>query len=333
MPLTPATSTSRRLLSLLSLLQAPRDWPGWLLADRLDISERTLRRDVDRLRELGYEIRATKGRDGGYRLDAGAIVPPMLFDDEQVVAIAIALQAAPNTGADIGESAARALTTVRQVLPSRLRPRVDAVELTPLAGNNSPTAGTDVLLAVGDAIRRGEELRFDHRRDGDAETDREDAALARPPRRVQPHHLVSRLGRWYVVGWDPDADDWRVFRADRTTPRTPTGPRFVRRAIPGGDVGTFLEGRFKGSADNTDRWPCIGDVILHADATDVLPFAHDGVVESLGPSRCRLRSGAWSWAALAAALCRFDVDIEVVGPPELRAAFADLTRRASLAAQ
>ena len=98
-------------------------------------------------------------------------------------------------------------------------------------------------------------------------------------------------------------------------------------------MGTFLESRFKGSADNTDRWPCIGDVILHTDAKDVHPFAHDGVVESLGPSRCRLRSGSWSWAALAAALCRFDVDIEVVGPPELGAAFADLARRASRAAQ
>jgi predicted DNA-binding transcriptional regulator YafY len=323
MPLTSASSTSQRLLVLLSLLQAPRDWPGWLLAERMEVSERTLRRDVERLRDLGYEIRAVKGRDGGYRLDAGSVVPPMLFDDEQVVALTLALQAAPTTGADIDESAARALATLRQVLPSRLRTRIDAIELTAV-GVGDPATSTDVLLAISAAIRRNEELRFDYLRPGGADDQ------TGPPRTLQPHNVVSRFGRWYVVGWDPHDDRWRIYRADRITPRTPTGPRFTRRELPGGDVAEFLEARFKGS-ESVNEWPCIGEVILHADATTVAPFARDGIVESVGPSLCRLRSGSWSWAALAASLCRFDVDIEVVAPRELTNAFAELSERASRA--
>jgi predicted DNA-binding transcriptional regulator YafY len=187
-----------------------------------------------------------------------------------------------------------------------------------------------VLLAVGAAVRRGEELRFDYRRAGDAAGERINEMRA--PRTVQPHHLVSRFGRWYLVGWDAGAGDWRIHRIDRMTPRTPTGPRFTRRELPGGDVGAFLEARFKGS-DGANVWPCTGEVILHANVDDVHPFAGDGVVEAVDSSLCRLRMGSWSWAALAATLCRFDVDVEVVGPTELRDAFAALAGRASRAAQ
>lgn len=135
--------TSARLLSLLSLLQARRDWPGALLAERLDVSPRTVRRDVDRLRELGYPIVAAKGPDGGYRLGAGTRLPPLLFDDEQAVALAVALRTAAATGAGIEEAAARALNTVRQVMPARLRHRIDAFQVTAVeqSGGRMGTAG------------------------------------------------------------------------------------------------------------------------------------------------------------------------------------------------
>ncbi|GAA1991361.1 helix-turn-helix transcriptional regulator [Amycolatopsis minnesotensis] len=323
MPLASSTTTSGRLLSLLSLLQARRDWPGGLLARRLGVSDRTVRRDVDRLRELGYPVQAVKGPDGGYRLEAGSRLPPLLFDEEQAVALAVALRIAAGTGAGIEEAAVRALATVRQVLPSRLRQRVDALEISAAGRTADPQVGTDVLLALSAAVRAGEELRFDYRSPGRPE-DTE-------PRRVQPHHLVVRSGRWYLVGWDPGREDWRIYRADRMTPRVPNGPRFPPREVPGGDVAVFLSARFKGSA-STDVWPCRGEVLLDLPVAEVAPFAGDGVAEELGTARTRLTTGSWSWAALAAALARFDTEIEVIAPPELRAAFADLSRRAGRAA-
>ncbi|MDT8914709.1 WYL domain-containing protein [Amycolatopsis sp. PS_44_ISF1] len=327
MPLASATTTSSRLLSLLSMLQARRDWPGGLLARRLGVSERTVRRDVDRLRELGYPVQAVKGPDGGYRLEAGSQVPPLLFDEDQAVALAVALRIAVGTGAGIEEAAARALATVRQVLPSRLRRRVDALEVSAAGRGAEPQADTGVLLALSAAIRAGEELRFDYRAPG-----RPADTGPHPPRRVQPHHLVVRTGRWYLVGWDPGREDWRIFRADRITPRVPNGPRFPPREVPGGDVAAFLSARFKGS-DHTDAWPCLGEVILDRPAAEVAPFAGDGVVEPVGATRTKLTTGAWSWPALAASLARFDTEIEVLGPPELRTAFAELSRRAARSAR
>lgn len=148
--------TSSRLLTLLSLLQARRDWPGATLAERLDVTPRTVRRDVDRLRELGYPVQAVKGPDGGYRLDAGSELPPLLFDDDQAVALAVALQLAASSGAGIGEAAARALTTVRQVMPIRLRHRVDAAKVTPVARGTAPDVDPTVLVALTAAIRTHE---------------------------------------------------------------------------------------------------------------------------------------------------------------------------------
>ncbi|MEU5329317.1 helix-turn-helix transcriptional regulator [Streptomyces parvus] len=318
--------TSARLLALLSLLQARRDWPGQLLAERLDVSPRTVRRDVDRLRELGYPIAAFKGPDGGYRLDAGARLPPLLFDDDQAVALAVALRTATATGAGIGEAAARALTTVRQVMPARLRHRVDALNVTAVertGGPPRPQADPRVLLALSDAVRAQEVLRFDH-----SPAYAPTAAADAPPaaRRVEPHRLVTWGGRWYLVAWDLDREDWRTFRADRITPRTPTGPRFTAREVPGGDVAAFVAARFQGSG-GPGAWPCRGEVILDAPASAVAGHIRDGIVEKHGPDRCRVVLGAWSWPGLAAQLGRFDVDIEVVGPDELRVAFAGLARR------
>ncbi|MFD5315642.1 helix-turn-helix transcriptional regulator [Streptomyces sp. NPDC127098] len=323
--------TSARLLSLLSLLQARRDWPGAVLAERLDVSPRTVRRDVDRLRELGYPIVAVKGPDGGYRLDAGTRLPPLLFDDEQAVALAVALGIATTTGAGIEEAAARALHTVRQVMPARLRHRVDALRVTAVEhpGDRArPQADPRVLTAVGDAVQAREVLRFDYAPGSGA-----DAAGAEPapPRRAEPHHLVTRGGRWYLVAWDLDRADWRTFRVDRIAPRVPTGPRFAPRELPGGEVAAFVAGRFRGSAGAGD-WPCHGEVILDLPASEVSAFVGDGVVEELGPRRCRLTIGAWSWPALAATIGKFDADVEVVGPGELRDAFARLAGRFARAA-
>ena len=309
--------TSARLLALLSLLQARRDWPGALLAERLEVSPRTVRRDVDRLRELGYPVVASKGPEGGYRLEAGAEMPPLLFDDEQVVALAVALQTAATTGAGIEEAAARALHTVRQVMPSRLRHRIDAFQVTAVERHRPyPQVAPEVLVALGAAVHAREILRFDY-------------AGAYPPRRAEPHHLVTWGRRWYLVAWDLDRTAWRTFRADRITPRTPTGPRFTPRELPGGSVAAYVSAKFQG--DGT--WPCQGELILHLPAADVAPYIGDGVVEELDQSRCRLTLGSWSWPGLAGMICRFDANFEVVGPEELRTAVADLAVRFAAAGE
>ncbi|MEV3987048.1 YafY family protein [Nonomuraea sp. NPDC049758] len=313
--------TSARLLALLSLLQTRRDWPGTVLAERLDISLRTVRRDVDRLRELGYPIAAVKGPDGGYRLSAGTELPPLLFDDEQAVALTIALQlVATNPGDGLAEPAERALNTIRQIMPSRLRHRIDALRVTaverPVTRPATPVDG-DVLLTISAAVHAREILRFDY---GAEVTDK-------PPRRVEPHHVITWDGRWYLIAWDLDRDDWRTFRADRITPRTPNGPRFTPRVLPGGDVATFVTSTFRGSGDASGNWPCQGTVILDLPAATVALYTREGLVEEISPNRCRLTLGSWSWPSLAAAIARYDADIEVIGPDELTDAFEHLARR------
>ena len=315
------TTTTSRLLNLLSLLQTRRDWPGALLAERLEISHRTVRRDVDRLREMGYSIQATMGPDGGYRLDAGTELPPLLFDDDQVVALAVALQSATATGAGIEEAALRALTTVRQVMPSRLRHRLDAISFETLPrGGAVPSVSPDVLIALSSAVRAREVLRFEYSGSGGS------------PRRVEPHHVVASDGRWYLVAWDIDRADWRIFRADRISPRTPTGPRFAPRTVPGGDARAYVAARFKGSAQG-DVWPCTGTVVLHLPLSEVLPYVSDGVASAVDANRTEYTVGSWSWIALAASLGRFDAEVEVVEPPELKAAFGELAERYGAAAR
>lgn len=318
--------TSSRLLALLSLLQTRRDWPGEDLAERLDITTRTVRRDIDRLRELGYPITAVKGPAGGYRLQAGTHMPPLLFDDGQAVALAVALQTAA-TGTPLDEDAARALATLRQVMPSRLRHRIDLLRIStiqPPAARGSLQIRAEVLVELSRTIHAREQLRFDYVPAGGTSADR--------PRRVEPHHLITWRQRWYLVAWDLGREDWRTFRVDRIQPRTPTGPGFTPRELPGGSVAAFVTSRFRGNDGTATDWPCQGEVVLHLPATRVAPFAQDGVVEELGPHRCRLTLGSWSWNGLAAAIGRFDTDIDVIGPPRLAEAFADLATRCARAA-
>ena len=301
------------MLALLSLLQTPRDWPGHVLAERLEVSPRTVRRDVDRLRELGYRIGAIKGPDGGYRLAAGSELPPLLFDDDQAVAIAVALQSVASSGIDIEEAASRALATVRQVMPSRLRHRVDGIRF---SGTESTTrVDPAVLEAVSAAVREKRMLRFDYGSSAD-----------RPARRTEPHAVVAREGRWYLIAWDLEVDDWRTFRLDRMQPRIPTGPTFTPRELPAKDAATYLAARSKGSVSE-DRWPCVGQVILELPTREVAPFLGDGTVEELDEQSCRITVGSWSWVGVVASVARFDAPFEVVGPEELREATGVLAGR------
>ncbi|HEY5821680.1 MAG TPA: WYL domain-containing protein [Propionibacteriaceae bacterium] len=321
--------TSARLLLLLSLLQARRDWPGPVLAERLNVSSRTVRRDVDRLRELGYRVDVGRGPGGAYRLAAGTHLPPLLFDEDQAVAVALALQTTTGTVSGIEESSARALATVRQVMPAALRHRLDALQVTAVPSDRDPElpqVDAAVLVAIGAAIRAREVLRFDYRTGSTAEPE------PRPPRRVEPHHLVTFGGRWYLVAWDLDRADWRTFRADKLGPRTPTGPRFGPRDLPASDISAFVAERFTRST-GLRRWACVGEVVLHLSAELASRWGPaSGVVEDLGPDRCRLILGSWSWVGLAALIGTFDADLEIVGPPELRAACATLAERFAAAA-
>lgn len=307
------TGSSSRLLALLSLLQTTRDWPGYVLAERLDVTPRTVRRDVDRLRELGYRITASKGPYGGYRLDAGSELPPLLFDDAQAVAVAVALQSAAASGIDIAEGAERALTTVRQVMPSRLRHRVDGIRFTGTA--TEVRVDPAVLEAASAAVRDRQVLRFGY-----------GAVDDRPPRRTEPHAVVAREGRWYLLAWDLDADDWRTFRLDRMRPRVPAGPSFTPRDLPAADAQTYLAARAKGSATE-DRWPCVGTVVLDLPVRAVAPWVGEGEAEELPDGRSRVTVGSWSWVGVLAAVARFDADFTVVEPEELREAAVGLAGR------
>ena len=314
-------NTSSRTLRLLSLLQSHRYWPGAELAERLDVSQRTLRRDVDRLRELGYPVHASKGPDGGYRLDAGTQMPPLLLDDEQAVALVVALQTASTGVAGVDEAAVRALATLRQVMPARLRTAADALQVTAVTrGGGRPQVDQAVLLAVGAAVRAREVLRFDYAGGSDAGP--------RPARRAEAHHLVTWGGRWYLVGYDLEREDWRTFRVDRMTPKTGSGPRFAPRELPAPDVAAFVAERFR----EIDPWPCRGEAEVDMAAAEVARWAGRGaLVEALGDDRSRVVLRAWSWDGVAATFAMFGVPLRVVGPPELADAMHRLADRVTAA--
>ena len=297
------------MLALLSLLQVRRDWAGHVLADRLGVTTRTVRRDVDRLRELGYRIDALKGPDGGYRLEAGSELPPLKFDDEQAVAITVALQNAPLAGVDNVEASDRALVTIRQLLPSRLRNRIDAMRFSTVAGVEQRVV-PEVLETISAAVWDRMILRFDY---GDS-TEPSSAAS----RKVEPYEIVARRRHWYFIAWDLDVDDWRIFRADRMSPRTPTGPRFFPRQPPDAGLLAMLEARFKGSSGD-NAWPCTGVVDVDLPAREILPWIGDGQCAQLSEQTCRITVGSWSWAGLLAWVLRFDAPFRLIGPDELLA--------------
>jgi predicted DNA-binding transcriptional regulator YafY len=297
--------TSARLLRLLSLLQAQRDWSGTDLAGRLGVSARTVRRDVDRLRELGYPVHATPGVAGGYRLGSGAALPPLLLDDDEAVAVAVGLRTAAGGVTGIEETSVRALAKLEQVLPSRLRHRVNALQTytVPVAGDG-PTVDADVLTAIVGACRDHERLRFDYN----------DYNGAASLRFVEPHRLVNWGRRWYLVAWDTDRQDWRTFRVDRIRPRTPTGPSFTPRELPDSDVAAYVSRGVSSAA-----WKYRTRVLLHASVDDVaqrIPPAA-GLLEPIDDHTCVFDTGANTLDTLAVYLGIMGVDFEVSEPPEL----------------
>jgi predicted DNA-binding transcriptional regulator YafY len=298
--------TSARLLSLLSLLQMHRDWSGAQLADRLGVTTRTVRRDVERLRELGYPVNAAQG-SAGYQLGAGAALPPLLLDDDEAVAVAVSLRTAASAAVGgIEETALRALTKLEQVLPSRLRHRLSTLQQAVVRiGSTGPTVSPDALVAIAEAVRRHERLRFDYTspRGGDS------------VRAVEPHSLVNFNRLWYLVAWDTDRGAWRTFRVDRLRPRAPTGPRFAPREPPDGDVGTYLAKQL-----SSRTWPYQATVTLHesADALTDRIWPGMGVVEAVDDRSCLLHLGADTPSALVWMITSVDVDFTLTsGPPEL----------------
>jgi predicted DNA-binding transcriptional regulator YafY len=304
--------TSARLLKLLSLLQSRRDWTGPTLAERLGVTTRTVRNDVERLRGLGYPVDATPGAAGGYRLGAGAELPPLLLDDEEAVAVAVGLRTA-NTVTGIEETAVRALTKLEQVLPSRLRHRVNALQTATVAvPGQQPRVTPDVLTTLAAVCRDHERLRFDYADHHGGES----------RRTVEPHRLAHARGRWYLVAFDVDKDDWRTFRVDRMTPKIPTGPRFTPRQPPA-DVANFVA-RGLGTA----MWRYRAKVTVHAPAEELLQRLPPGVdvVEVTGDG-CVVAVGSDSPHMLAVYLGLMDADFEVTEPPELVAELAKLAGR------
>jgi len=314
--------TSARLLRLLSLLQARRDWSGAELADRLGVSARTVRRDVERLRSLGYPVHATSGVAGGYRLGAGAALPPLLLDDDEVVAVAVGLRtAAGGSVAGIQETSVRALAKLEQVLPSRLRYRVNALwtSTVPVPGDG-PTVDAKVLTAIAGACRDHQRLRFDYR----------DHSGSASVRTVEPHRLVCWGRRWYLLAWDTDRRGWRTFRVDRVEPRTPTGPRFTPRDLPDDDVAAHVT-RGVWSAG----WRYRARVRLHAPAETLaerIPPAV-GLLQAVDARTCVLDTGADTLDTLAVYLSMLGVDFEVSEPPDLVEHIRKLADRYSRAAR
>ncbi len=315
-------NTSSRTLRLLSLLQTHRYWPGRELADRLGVSVRTLRRDVDRLRELGYPVDANRGVDGGYQLAAGAALPPLVIDDDEAVAVALGLQVgAQGAIAGIEESSVRALAKITQVMPPRLRRRVDTLRTVtvPAAWTGGPTVDADILTTLAQACRDEEQVRFSYTA----------YAGERSERRVEPHRLVSLGRRWYLVAYDLTRHDWRSFRLDRVAEPRSTATRFRPRKLPAEDAAAFVRAGIDNRAVSTAV-----EVLVHATADEVRARVGQwATVEDAGPeagvdngeeageenrrARCRLRMTVDSldWVLLTVGM--LGAEFEVVGPPEL----------------
>jgi predicted DNA-binding transcriptional regulator YafY len=315
--------TSARLLALLSLLQVRREWTGQELADRLEVTPRTIRRDVDKLRSLGYPVEAAPGVAGGYRLSAGGELPPLLLDDAEAVAVAVGLRtAASGTIAGIEETSVRALAKLEQVLPSRLRRRVSALSSATSAFTfQGPRIDADVLAALAAACRDATRLQF-------AYVARDDKSSRR---HIEPVAVVYSGHRWYLVAFDLDRDDWRTFRLDRIKGRVRDAGRGHRRTVPGGDPAAYVQQQL-GRRAWEDAVPGRVRLGLAAErATRRIP-ARYATVEPDGDDACIVSTrGSWSqeflvWMAL------LDAPMEVLEPPELVDAARSMVARLAAAA-
>lgn len=313
--------TSARLLRLLTLLQSRQFWTGQALADRLQVTPRTLRRDVDRLRSLGYPVRSSPGLAGGYQLAAGKNLPPLLLDDDEALAVSLGLHmATTGTVAGMEDAALRALAKLEQVLPERLRRRVRGMHaaVTPL-GSAGPRIAHELLTALAGACRGTERLAFRYLDHEARESERE----------VEPHALVCTGSRWYLLAWDPARDDWRTFRVDRIAGGPRAGPRFLPRKIPGGDAAAYVSRGL-----SVEPYPIKARIVLHASketmAERIPPSS--GRLQAIDENRCLLEAGAHQRGALAYHIALLGVDFEVLEPPELMAELRVLADRLMRAA-
>jgi predicted DNA-binding transcriptional regulator YafY len=310
-------NTSSRTLRLLSLLQTQRYWSGHELADRLEISLRTLRRDIDRLRELGYPVRADRGVGGGYQLAPGASLPPLVLDDEEAVALALGLLAGSRWSlAGIAEASVRALAKVIPVMPPRLRRRAEALRTataSPEWPDPEPAADPAMLVVLAQACRDDERVTFGYQSADGTETER----------RVEPKQLVSAWRRWYLVGYDLARGDWRTFRLDRIRRPAGTGVRFAQRELPGGDPAEYVQRRLAGVERTI---PVRAEIAANADDVQQR-LGHWGRVTDLGNGRCRLEieTGSAEWAVFTLGVAAGE--IIRVEPAEVREAMRNWSGR------
>ena len=293
-------------MELLSLLQARSEWAGAELAERLEVSGRTIRRDVERLRELGYPVDSITGRAGGYRLRPGTEMPPLLLDDEEAIAIAVGLGTAARASVTgLEETAVRALVKLEQVLPKHLRRRVRALgsaTISPPVGG--PTVDPQHLTVLAATCRDSERLRFSYRRRDGAESRRE----------VEPRALVNLGWRWYLVAWDCRRQDWRSFRVDRLARPASTGVRFTPRTLPAKDAAAFVKESITGAPNRFEA-----RVTLRAAADEItrrVP-ARWGTIKPIDAQSCEYRTGDDDLGWLALRIAMLGVDFEVHEPPEL----------------
>jgi predicted DNA-binding transcriptional regulator YafY len=305
--------TTHRVLTLLSLLQSRPTWSGPELAERLGVTTRCVRRDVQRLRDLGYPVHAAQGVAGGYRLGAGQALPPLLLDDDEAVAIAVSLRLATELSSEMGEVGVRALAKLDQVLPARLRGQVRDVHAA-TASIEVPAAdgGLDVLLELSRACAATERVRFGYRA-GDG---------TGSERRVEPYRVVRAARRWYLVAFDLDRDDWRTFRLDRVHDLERTRWRFAPRAAP--DPVEYVR-----SSLAVSPYRFVLRARVHAPADEVrrsVPAATVTVTAD-GPDACLLESGGDDPDLIALHLARLPFELDVLGPDVVREAAARLAER------
>lgn len=307
--------TAARLLRLLSLLQSRPQWDGADLATRLDVTPRTVRRDVARLRSLGYPVDAEAGIGGGYHLGPGGRLPPLLLEDEEAVAIAVGLRVATTTTVSgVEEAAISAMTKLHQVLPTRLRAQVAAVgaHITQLPRGELPTVDGEVLVTLAAGCRDVEGIRFRYRTHDGVESERS----------VEPLQIVHTGRRWYLVARDRDREAWRTFRVDRIADPVLTGSRY-RFDDPPDPVALIAEGT------GVAPWDIVARVLVHADAATVsrqIP-PQQGVLEPIDAETCELRIAANDLGPLLGQIVRLPWPFEILSPPELRAAAHELGRR------
>ncbi|MFN8193918.1 MAG: YafY family protein [Nocardioidaceae bacterium] len=311
--------TTQRLLSLLGLLQSRPVWTGPELAERLGVTTRSIRRDVVRLRDLGYPVNAAQGTGGGYQLGAGRALPPLLLDDDEAVAIAVSLRLAATSVSGASDAAVRTLAKLDQVLPPQLRRSIralqDATDSLP-----GPTSGVDgeALLTLARACRDLVRARFAYAaRDGVASE-----------RTVEPVRLVTAGQRWYLMAWDTDRDDWRTFRVDRMSQVRSTTWRFALREHP--DPVAFVQG-----AVSAAPYRFTARAVVRAPAAVVrkqLP-ARSAVVTALDAASCEVTAGGDSLTWIALYLASLGHELRVVDPPELAVEAARLGRLLTAAAR